>query len=96
MVVSNQQVAPIKMGESFIYLGKTFNFDMNLQESKSDLLSCIDSYLEKIINLPLHPSSKIEILNSYVYSKIHWSLSIYNFSMTWIKQNCDSIVSCQI
>ena len=42
LVVSNHQIAPIKTEESFIYLGKTFNFDINLQESKSDLLSCIE------------------------------------------------------
>ena len=42
--------------------------------------------------LPLHPRYKIMILTRYVCSTLRWTLTIYEFPLTWLKQNLDSSV----
>ena len=48
IIVQRQRIPPIKMNQSFIYLGKEFNFGMNL-----DRVNQLSSYIKKIDQLPL-------------------------------------------
>ena len=93
LVINKERIPPVKSGESFVYLGKAFNFSMNSDEVKQQLVSDLGSYLDNIDRLPVHPKFKIRILMLYVNSKIRWPFSIYDLGITWIKQNCDSIVT---
>ena len=83
-------VPPAEINESFVYLGKSFNFHMSIEEIKSDLLIDVNKYLDKINRLPLHPKNKIKIVTTYVMSKLRWRLTIYQLSETWICENLDN------
>ena len=50
------------------------------------------NYLFKTDKLPLHPRCKIMIFTRYVFSKLTWTFTAYEFPLTWLKQNLDSSV----
>ena len=91
-MLGHERVPPVKIGDSFVYLGKTFRYDMNNQHVKDELLNILEDTIGKTDNLPLHPRYKIKIITLYTYSKIKWLLSCYNLDMAWIKNSCDSLV----
>ena len=91
--ISGQLVPPIEDGQSFMYLGKEFNFKMDCTEIKIDILNELQCYLKKIDLFPIHPFSKIHVVQSYVYSKFRWRFSMYPLTRSWIQSNLDSIVS---
>ena len=82
-------IPPVEMGESFTYLGKQFNCDMKTSLIECELVCELVKLLEKIHALPLHPKNKIIIVMRYVYSKLRWRLSIYDFSQMWVVRNLD-------
>ena len=79
LMISNQKKPTVKKGESFKYLGTSFNFGMNLYQIKEELERKFEKYLYEIARLPLKPLDKIRIVNTYVYSKIKWEFSIDNY-----------------
>ena len=83
----------IKDGESFLYLGRHYNFDMNDQEHKKELTESLKNFMEKIDGLDVHPKNKMLIYQKYVLGKISWHLTVTNISITWIKENLDNMVS---
>ena len=87
VTINRERVRPIKNGGSFTYLGKDFNFNMNCDHVKENLVKTIRDYTNRIDTLPIHPLCKIEVCQKYVYSKIKWDLSIYGLSETWVKEN---------
>ena len=78
-MISNQKKPTVQKGESFKYLGTSFNFEMNLYQIKEELERKFEKYLYEIDRLPLKPLDKIRIVNTYVYSKIKWEFSIDNY-----------------
>ena len=92
LIICREKIPVIKCGESFEYLGKTYNLDMNCKEVRKELEDKVMNYLSKTDKLPLHPRYKIMILTRYVFSKLRWSLTVYEFPLTWLKQNLDSSV----
>ena len=72
------------MGDNFIYLGKSFAFDMNNVDIKAELVTDMNKYFDILNRLPLH--------SNYIYSKLRWRFSIYNITRTWAIHNLDSIV----
>ena len=90
--ISNKMIPPVEMGESFTCLGKHSNFKMQTSLIECELESKLVKLLEKIHQLPLHPKNKIIIVMRYVYSKLRWRLSIYDFSQTWVVRNLDDKV----
>ena len=85
VTINPERIRPIKNGDSFTYLGKDFNFNMNCDHVKENLMKTIREYTNSIDTLPIHPLCKIEICQKYVYSKI--KLSIYDLSETWVKED---------
>ncbi len=69
---------PIEDDHSFNYLGKQFNFNMDCELIKIEVLSEIEEYLKKADLFPINSFSKIKNIQNYVYSKISWRFSIYN------------------
>ena len=92
ILVNRERIAPIKNGESFIYLGKQFNFGMDINNIKEKLKEDNILYVTQIDRLPLTSLNKISILQQYIYSKYRWLFSIYNFTETWIAENIDNVI----
>ena len=66
LMISGQKISIAKKDESFKYLGRNFNFRMNLHQIKEELESKFEKYLYKIDRLPLKPLDKICTANTYV------------------------------
>ena len=91
-IVNAQRIPVVPLEESFDYLGKSFNYKMSTGPVEVSLCDGLKSYLQITDKLNLHPASKIKIINEYIYSKLRWWLTIYNFSETWVVQNLDNSV----
>ena len=90
-IVNTQRIPVVSLEESFDYLGKSFNYKINTGPVEVSLCDDLKSYLQITDKLNLHPASKIKIINEYIYSKLKWRLTIYNFSETWVVQNLDNL-----
>ena len=73
-----ERIPPVKLEESFTFLGKDFNINMNCDEVKTKLKSEILKYILTIDKLPLKCRSKIDIVQRYVFSKLKWRFLTYN------------------
>ena len=73
ILINSEVVPPAKKGESFRYLGRCFNFDMDSKDHKEQ------KYL-----LHLHPRNKRLIYDLYTLSKISWHLTVADLGKTWI------------
>ena len=91
--LNNELVKSIKKGESFLYLGRHYDYDMSEQEHKNELTKSLKEFMEKIDGLDVHPKNKMLIYHRYVLGKISWHLTVTNISTTWIKENLDNMVS---
>ena len=92
ILVNAERVPLIETNESFVYLGKMFNFSNCLDEIKIELSTTVQSYITTIDKLPLKSVNKLVIIQRYMYSKLHWKLSIYNLGETWVVQNLDNVI----
>ncbi len=70
LLIKNDLIPTVKIGESFEYLGRFFDFDMSNQEHKSKLISLIDELMSDIDLKPPHPKNKVLLYSRYVLSKI--------------------------
>ena len=61
ITLKKEQIPPVKLEESFTYLGEDFNFNMNCDEVKNELKSEALKYILTIDELPLKCRSKIDI-----------------------------------
>ena len=87
LVINDNLIPTIKTGESFEYLGRFFNFNINNEEHKSNLISTVDELMNKIDSLPLHPQNKLILYDRYVLSKLSWHFTVSTISKTWITEN---------
>ena len=69
LLIKNDLIPTVKIGESFEYSGRFFDFDMSNQEHKSKLISLIDELMSAIDLKPLHPKNKVLLYSRYVLSK---------------------------
>ena len=72
LYVINEVIPPLKVDESFKYLGRYFNFSMNNQKHKEELLETTTTTLNNIIKLPLHPNNKLNLYSKRFLSKLSW------------------------
>ena len=91
--INNVLVKSLKKEESFLYLGRYFDFNVSDQEHKNELTSKLKEYMGKIDSLDIHPRNKMLIYQRYILGKISWHLTVPKISTTWIKENLDNIVS---
>ena len=92
-LISNNQILTVKIGESFEYLGRYFDFDMSNQDHKSKLISLADDLMSDIDLKPLHPKNKLLLYRRYVLSKLSWHFTVAAIPKTWIIENIDSVVN---
>ena len=91
--INNNVVPTTKMGESFCYLGRHFDFSMSNNKHKAELISLINELMSDIDLKPLHPKNKLLLYSQYVLSKLSWHLTVAPLSKVWITENIDSIVN---
>ena len=93
LYLNNKLINPVKINESFMYLGRYFDFNMTNKDHKDILLSKTNELLNTIDKLPIHPKNKILRYQIYVLYKISWHLTVADLPVTWVKQNLDNIAS---
>ena len=93
LLINSEVVPPVNNGESFKYLGRFFNFDMDNKDHKDILLSNLLSMLKNIDSLTIHPRNKLLLCDRYVLSKISWHLTVADLGKTWISEHLDNIVT---
>ena len=96
LYLNNIVIKTVDIDESFVYLGRYFNFEMNNVDHKNILIEELDNYLNKLDELPLHPRNKIKIYQLYILSKIAWHLTVADIPITWVKQNLDNRLSSHL
>ena len=75
------------MNESFIYLGKQFNFGLNIENIKTDIINDMTNYVRIIDKLLLTTLNKISIAQIYVFNKLWWRFSIHDLTEKWVDRN---------
>ncbi len=93
LLIKHDLIPTVKIGESFEYLGRFFDFDMLNQEHKSKLISLIDELMYDIDLKPLHPKNKVLLYSRYGLSKIFWHFTVATISRTWVTENVDSLIN---
>ena len=96
LYLSNTLIPPVKQNESFIYLGKHFDFGMSSEQHKTSLTERLTDMMNTVDQLPLHPKHKIGIYQRYILPKLSWDLTISDINVTWVKQVLDSILKAYI
>ena len=92
IIVQRERIPPVELNESFIYLGKQFNFGLNIENIQTDVTNDMIKYVRIIDKLPLTPLNKISIEQVYVFNKLRWRFSIYDLTETWVDKNIDKII----
>ena len=93
VLIRREIIPPVETNKSFTYLGKQFNFGLNIENIKTELIDIVTKYITSIDKLPLKPLNKIAIIQRYVFSKLRWQFSIYSFTETWVNENIDNIIN---
>ncbi|CAB4025975.1 Hypothetical predicted protein, partial [Paramuricea clavata] len=93
LLINNELIPATKIGESFRYLGKYFDFSMSEKEHKQDLITLMDDIMSEIDLKPLHPKNKLLLYSRYLLSKLSWHFTVTTLSKTWVSENVDSVVN---
>ena len=76
LLVNSELVPCVRLGDSFRYLGRYFDFDMSNIVHKQELSQMVGDIMYKIDLLPLHPRNKCQLYSRYLLSKISWHLTV--------------------
>ncbi len=82
-MINNKLIPTTKIGDSFRYLGKYFDFSMSDNEHKQELITLLNDIMSEIDLKPLHPRNKLLLYRRYLLSKISWHFTIATISKTW-------------
>ena len=93
LLISNQLIPKITIGESFQYLGRYFDFHMSNDNHKTELTTLFNELMTDIDSKPLHPKNKLLLYRRYVLSKLAWHFTVATLSKTWVTENIDSIAN---
>ena len=69
LLINNQLIPAINIGESFQYLGRYFDFDMSNNNHKAELTTLVNDLMTDIDTKPLPPKNKLFLYSRYVLSK---------------------------
>jgi hypothetical protein len=90
--INNGLIPPVRLGETFKYLGKLYDFELKNELAKTIIIKKLKDLLSVTSNIKTKVQMKIKIVKQYVLSQIRFELKTYNFGSTWIDQNLDSLV----
>ena len=93
LLINNQLIPRINIGESFQYLGRYFDFNMSNDNHKTEIITLINQLMTDIDSKPLHPKNKILLYSRHVLSKLSWHFTVAALSKTWVTENIDSVVN---
>ena len=93
LLVNSKSVSTIKNGQSFKYLGRFFNFEMNNKDHKDLFSSSLHDMLQTVDSLHIHSKNKLLLYHRYILSKLSWHLAVADLSKTWICELLDNIVT---
>ena len=93
LLINNRLIPTVKIGESFEYLGRYFDFNMSNDKHKAELTTLVNELLIDIDSKPLHPKNKLILYNRYVLSKLSWHFTVATLPKTWIIENIDSVAN---
>jgi hypothetical protein len=93
LLIDNKLIPATKIGESFRYLGKYFDFNMSDKDHKQELITLLQDIMSEIDLKPLHPKNKILLYSRYLLSKFSWHFTVATLSKTWVSENMDSVVN---
>ena len=96
LYIEGMQIPSVKTGASFKYLGKLFSFSLDNLEIKEQLITKLNSLVEKISNLKISIQTKLKIVRHYIPSQLNFELRLYSLSHTWIINELDSIITKKI
>ena len=89
----NTELLPVvNSGESFRYLGRYFNFEMDNENHKVHLKSSLLDMMNLIDSLRILPKNRLLLYQRYVLSKLSWHLTVADLSKTWVIENLDNVV----
>ena len=72
------------MNESFKYLGKLFNANMDISEAKAIVQNKLEKLLIQTTEFKIKAQLKLKILKFNISNQLSFDLRIYDFSFTWI------------
>ena len=93
LLVDSKSVPTVKNSESFKYLGRFFNFEMNNKGHQDLLLSSLHDMLQTVDSLHIHPKNTLLLYHRYILSKVSWHLTVADLSKTWICEHLDNVVT---
>ena len=91
LYVNNNLIPTVGQGEHFVYLGRSFNYEMDNKSHQDQLVELTQDIMQRINILPLHPKNKIALYSRYLLPKLSWHLTIADLSKTWVIQSLDSL-----
>jgi hypothetical protein len=83
LLINNELIPATKIGESFRYLGKYFDFSMSEKEHTQELITLMDDIMSEIDLKPLHPKNKLLLYSRYLISKLSWHFTVTTLSKTF-------------
>ena len=92
LFINTELLPVVNNGESFKYLGRYFNFEMNNDKHKTQLESSLLDMLKQIDSLRILPKNRLLLYHRYVLSKLSWHLTVADLSKTWVIENLDNVV----
>ena len=96
LLINNQVIPKINIGEAFQNLGRYFSFNMSPEQQKSELTSLVEDLMADIDSKPIHPKNKILLYSRYLLSKLSWHFAVSSLSKTWVIENIDTKVNSYI
>ena len=92
LFINSELLPVVNSGESFKYLGRYFNFEMDNEKHKDHLKSCLLDMMKLIDSLRILPKNRLLLYQRYVLSKLSWHLTVADLSKTWVIENLDNVV----
>ena len=96
LYIQSEKISSVQKNASFVYLGKTFDFEMKNRIARETICIKLKDLLTVTSNLQVKPQTKPKILQLYIHSQLSFEFKIYNFGSTWIEQNLDSMCDNQV
>ena len=92
LTIMDAAIPPVKINDGFTYLGKYFDFFMDIESTKKKLIQRLTDFLRTTSALKVEAQLKLKILRFYISSQFSSDLRICNISYTWLEQNLDSLI----